>query len=470
MTVTLKLVRLDDFAADIDSINLLSGGFSLAGNGYAPVVAPIGSTSVHETITLNLRGTSTDDLALMVQEIDAKIKQVQWWLDDPSVERYQVWLRVQMDEESSARQAQLLNIEPPEKVNIFTTQETSDHEIVEYMFGLERTPFWEQPYPYPTTTDKSSINSISGSATLSEMIHGDVPARLAKFLFITDNGEYNKFWLGWRTSRFGTIANFVPVWSLKDGTGGIDTNTAGDGSAYSSTKLNCTFASDATLIQRCFMSVIDASPSYPSDQRGTFTVLLRAKMSDTSIARVRLAYGWMNLTGAVINSPIYRSRQIISGTSWMLYEMGTISIPNMKYFNSIVILDNFSMSLDAERLSGLGSLDLDCLILIPTSDGMVKVTTASNNTAVTDSMTIISPPNMEHYGFKTTAGYGLAGSHDTVDVSSINWSLPANDERPRLIAAGQAVTASIKNATFTISYTYIPRWRTLRGIGLGPAT
>lgn len=88
MACSIQLVRLNDFAADIDSIDLSANGYSLDRDGYFPVVAPIGAKSVHEVITLKLQGTSKDDLAAMTQEIDEKIKQVQWWIDDPGVERY----------------------------------------------------------------------------------------------------------------------------------------------------------------------------------------------------------------------------------------------------------------------------------------------------------------------------------------------------------------------------------------------
>lgn len=175
MAAMLKLVRLQDFAADIDTVDLLSGGFSLAADGYAPVVAPIGAKSVHESITLTLKGASTDDLALMVQDIDRKVKECQWWIDSPDLERYQVWIRVQMDGETYTRQAQILNIEPPNKVNEFTKQETGDYTIIEYTIGIERTPFWEQPYSYPTTTALNNMDILGGTATLSETINGDVP-------------------------------------------------------------------------------------------------------------------------------------------------------------------------------------------------------------------------------------------------------------------------------------------------------
>src|SRR5512139_1040602 len=257
MAAQLKLVRLADFAADVDSVDLLASGYSLRADGYQPVVAPIGARSVHESITLELQGTSVDDLASMVQDIDEKIKQLQWWLDNPTVEQYQIWLRVQADGESSPRQAQILNIEPASRVNLFSTIDTTEYYITEYQFGIERTALWEHPYAYPATTAKTNLNCIGGMVELSETINGDIPARLARFDFKSNAAgqDFGKFWAGWRTSRFGTVGNFEPVWSLSDGAPETDTTSGADATAYNGNALTCTFATVATLVERAYIKV-----------------------------------------------------------------------------------------------------------------------------------------------------------------------------------------------------------------------
>ncbi len=467
MTAILKLVRLDDFAADVDSIDLLSGGFSLAANGYAPAVAPINAKSVHETITLTLQGTSTDDLALMVQEIDRKIKQVQWWIEDSNVERYQVWLRVQMDEESNPRQAQLVNIEPSQKVNEFTTQETADHTIVEYQIGIERTPFWEQPYPYPSTTQLSNVNVIGGVATLAEVIHGDVPARLLRLgAFKNDaSAGLSNFWYGWKTSRFGTKVNFVPVWSLALGSGrDTDTTVVADATAYNGDKITCTFATVTTLLQRTVITVANVTANY-NDQRGTYDVLLRAKMSDTSVARVRIGYSLSS--GTTLLGPVYRNRVPISGTAWKIYEMGTISIPPQRIYNSQSV-KFFGINISAELYSGTGDIDMDCFILIPRDDGSM---------AVVSSVSVESGQVASVFQAADGSVFGYAdnGTGDSMGPVTLkpgaSWGVPANDESPNLIfVASDATFGSTKSKTEHIIYTAIPRYRTLRGAGIGPTT
>lgn len=464
MACSIKFVLTNDFIADIDALDLMTGGYSLADDGYLPTSAPDGVSSVHEVITLKLQGTSKDNLAALTQDLDEKVKQVGWWLNNPGVERYLVWIRVQLDGETYPRQAQILDILPPDSVRVFTAEEHMNNYIGQYSIAFERTPFWEDPYTYPSTTAKTGINSIGGTVVLSETIYGDVPARLARIDFKSAATIYDHFWIGWRTSRFGTTANFVPVWSLKDGSGGgTDTNTTSDSSAYSGTRLTCTFGSTATLVERCYMTVLQASPTHPADQRGMLTVLLRAKMSDSSVARVRLRGGWFNSEDASMNSPVIRSRQVISGTDWNYYELGTMTLPPFRFFNSIVALNNFTFALDAERISGSGSLHLDCLVMIPSDEGMLRIVGASTIDTFTNlSITAITPPNFEHYGLMIIDALGSV-TYDNASISQIGWSLPANAETPRLIGAGSGNSVSAKSTTFDMSYTYIPRWRTLRG-------
>lgn len=418
MACSIKLVRLDDFIADVDSIDLAADGYALAEDGYFPTVAPIGAKSVLETITLKLQGTSKDDLAAMTQEINDKIRQVQWWIEDPGVERYQVWIRVQQENETYARQAMILNIVPPENVRLFTPEEINQNYIGEYQIGIERTPFWEDPYPYPTTTAKTGINIIGSSTALSETVNGDVPARLA-FVSLAAGSSQNitDAWMGWKSNRFGTSANFVPVWSLKDSSNLYNaTTTASDTAAYSGTKITCTFT-PATLIIRAEIEINQVAPSNPADQRGTYSVLLRAKMSDTSIARARIGYSFS--AGAGPLSPIYRSRQIISGTAYKLYEMGKVSIPPFRIPNADT-LTNFSIELDVERLSGSGAFDADCFILIPTDEGFVKLTSPVRITT-NQRIAVLQAADDSLFSY---VDYQAAAILSPVTAQPISWSHP----------------------------------------------
>ena len=90
MAEQLQLVRRDDFTADIDSLDLLSL-FKMDGDGWEQSAASAGDESVEEVMTFHVPGTSHNNLASVVQSLDEKIEQVEWYRD--AVERYGVWLR-----------------------------------------------------------------------------------------------------------------------------------------------------------------------------------------------------------------------------------------------------------------------------------------------------------------------------------------------------------------------------------------
>jgi hypothetical protein len=172
-----------------------------------------------------------------------------------------VWLRVQLNNESLPRQAMLLDVVPPQQVRVFNPTEINGNYIGEYTLGITRTAYWEDPYPYPTTTEKTALNCIGGMVELSETINGDIPARLARVDFKTGASQnFGTFWAGWRTSRLETGGNLNPVWSLADG-GNFDTDTTAgaDATAYNGNALTCTFDTVTTLLERVVIRVSDVT-------------------------------------------------------------------------------------------------------------------------------------------------------------------------------------------------------------------
>lgn len=459
--MTLKLVRLDDLISDVDSVDLTSGGYALALNGYQPAVAADGDYSVTEAITINIQSTSVDGLATLVQALDKKIRQVGLWLNDQGVEKYQVWLRVGLNGETNTRQAQILSIQPPDKLPLFNRLPENNSLIANYTFAIERTALWEEITSHDVS--KSSINAIGGTSSQSATA-GDAPARLVRFRIGGRSGGANitTAWVGFKTSRFGTAANFAPVWGLNNDFYDMDTTAVSDSTAYTGYRVVTTFATFPALSWRTRASASSASPSNVADQRGTYLVLLRAKMSDAgSIARARINYSFSSVQEGIMPLPVYRSRQVISGTTWHLYEMGVVKNPPARTYQYITSSD-FFIHVDAERISGAGALHTDCLILIPIDDGAVKISSPL-------SMGAGAGVKAAAYQAADNSVWGLVESGGTdvyysaVAVPQNGWSLP-NDTTPLIVcAADDDYAGSVKNSTLDFNYTYITRWRTLRG-------
>ena len=95
---------------DLDELSLVdfTDGFMPAHNGWVQQVARDGQASVIETMTLQVRATSHDDLAAKIQALDLWKKRVSWSRN--TVEVRQVWLRAAIEDETTARQAQILDL------------------------------------------------------------------------------------------------------------------------------------------------------------------------------------------------------------------------------------------------------------------------------------------------------------------------------------------------------------------------
>jgi hypothetical protein len=97
-------------------------------------------------------------------------------------------------------------------------------------------------------------------------------------------------------------------------------------------------------------------------------VLLRAKLTaGSTVINVRLSTGF---SGASTFSAL--ERVTISGTEWVLYELGLALIPESgRLISGTSYVSLQALRIEAERISGTASLDLDCLILIPYDEGFV---------------------------------------------------------------------------------------------------
>lgn len=460
MARQLKLVRLDDFTGDIDSLDLFANGYDVAADGYMPVVAPLGDRTVYESITINLQGTSKDNLSALTQGLNDKIYQVQSWINNPEIERYKVWIRLQLTGETYPQQAQIVSIKPPDRVNIFTPTETIDNYIGKYTIGIERTAFWEASSPIDEAF--SSIGMLGEKRTFSGQVAGDVPARLPKVTFYNfDSGNLNGGWIGFKSSRFVTDPeNFIPNWPLNLSANMNNTSDVVDSTAVNGHKMTCTFSGETnpTLLDRAIVFLSAIASGNEVDFRGSYTVLLRAKMSDASSARARIGFGFAP-PPRTIAPLIYRSRQVISGTDWKLYEMGSISIPSSLI--STEIMDNFSISIQAERISGAGNLEMDCVILIP-NEGMIRITDPYQPAVDVASQSIVYQQAAGSIFAFAVDGNSPYAVDRVFNVSPVNWSVPAGQSKVIMVYA-DAKPGDIKAFTLDINVGYIPRWRTLRG-------
>lgn len=466
MAEQLKLVYQDESInwgnatpTDIDTYDLLADKLLI--DGYQQAISTDGSI-VDDVVNLWKRGTSANDLASDLQTLDAFLSRV------PDLKEYRnyqsIWLRRQQTGESYARQACIAMAQRSPTIQAADLDSADINLVKKYQLGLKREGWWEntKSLNYVTSSPISSLGGTLAYITLA----GDRPARVARAQLSGTDG-LTEFWAGCQTDRLGeTPSYFNPVWHLHLGSARFDSTTSAAADSDASDGTTC--QASVFMYQAMFprVSVVAADLASHAAQRGRYLVLLRAKVTGTTVARVKLENGFLNPSGTASDPlAVYTSypRQLISNTSYQLYTMGTIDFPaNGMNYGAAMPMSYAGLQISAEYVSGnSGYVDLDCLILIPVLNGMVHV--VGDIALATDHVYEVyrSP-----FGDMTAKHqvYNLPNITPIEQLrtdGSIDWSL-----RPTfgvLAFAAQRATSSVKADTLSASLDVYERWVTMRG-------
>lgn len=459
MAATLELARREDIVApgsDVSSISLLSStdGFDLDYRaGWTPAVASgLNPGYLQEAMTLKSTGDDQDDLASNRQALDDKLKETGWYWDDPT-ERYGVWLRAQLEDETYARQALIRRGNAQwgdSPFGLFVDDCSIDRFCT---LSLERLPWWEA-----TNASVFAGGSLDfgGEARGMTASIGDVPGRIARTSISPSTGDLDEFWLGFRTSRFGDRTQFEPVWECDDGT--VYANT---GTTEQANYMECDFSNgdpDGDAMQsRFYIKTSDVTATNYEEQRGQFIVLMRAQITSTTTCRVRLLDGYASSDAELRR----QDRVTIEDTDWRLYALGTVQIPPMNTRGTIYdyTLQSYRLCLQAERVSGTGNLRCDNFILIPIGESAIYVSDASISS--NESGRICIAPEETIHGYVYNSG-NITGTMTVRPQGPYGYVFPV--AASYIVFAGQSTGAHVKTTTATIGFNHIlPRWRTLRG-------
>lgn len=463
----LKLTWAADGDADETTLNLLDfvQGLTLDEGGWTPQIATGDQATVTETMTFHAKALTHDQLAGYVQVLDDWIFRVNWSHD--FTQRQFVWINARWKSETSMRRAVVYSLAYSlgNGSSPFGVYLRDDSFVPTLTIVIVRAAYWEDTQLTSISSSPGNKSVVGGTCTFIAggqpySGFGDVPSRIGYMNLTINDAGLRYFWFGFRTSREGVVvANFVPVWNLNSsgwlknvahGEFANDTVITVDATANSGNRLTTDFSGGATLLRRAAISTSDVSGT-PEDQRGLFKCLLRARMSDASIARVRVSSGFCD--GSFSGSAYFiNPRSTISGTSWFLYDMGIVRIPGVqREYISLSVIDEAAILIDAERVSGAGNLYMDCLILIPYNDSYAYADNGGGTT-----LYILTSPDF------VSAAYSVPGILPSV-IEPSGWGYPAYNEVPTLIIAGQRGTSHVLTDTITLNGKVVPRWRTLRG-------
>ncbi len=462
MAFTLSLIKRDDFTVDISSL-VLTGytqGIDLAEGAWIPGIAGDEDEEVEEVLNLRIKSNSVDGLATILQNLSEKIKEVGNFKDD--VEQYGVWLKAQLVGETNSRYALITRAGQKAITPFAARQVEAGYFVKEYQLGLVRTPWWEatgiklyQPTELNLVGGVFNYTTYVGSPGV---VVGDTAARIAymkiKGHASSSTNALQKFWFGFRSPRFGTLANFQSYWSLRKGIGfGADTTgglTNVDATAKDGYKTITTFATTPALSWRVDIRVRDITANY-TDQRGSYTVLLRAKNSAAGTVRVRMEDGFYYSAG-------YRTqaRVSISSSSWQFYELGTVRIPSPgRLINGISDTGEYRIRIDAERISGGCALEMDCLVMIPNNEGYIFSDGCMVYDTVQDTRIVQSAD-----GRNFSVEY-IGTWEQKVGKPRVFGGLPLGNGI--VVAAGQQPTVSVLADHVDLDINVYNRWAVLRG-------
>jgi hypothetical protein len=472
MAAVLALVEREDLnvVSDRSTISLLSytDGFNLEYyNGWAMAMAAgMEPGNVYESLDLIAKGATHDALATYLRGLDTKIMQTeQYW--DAEIQKYSVWLRMQLSGETYARQALIRRMSGRIGESVYGPYTDAGCVMRQYTLGIERLPWWENTTRISMWVDNDALSVDGGMESLSNDCVGNVPARIASTTIQVNSGdELNELWLGFRTSRMGTVTDFEPKWLCGSGTVIADTGTTDEG-----TWMSCDFSAgvpDGNAMQtRFYIKTSDVvAGAKTGDQRGEFVVLLRAQLSsNATTCYVRLLDGYSSTDSNLRQ----QDRVKITSTSWLLYPLGTISIPPSRgidilgstYDPDSGLMDDFRMAIQAQRVAGgTATLNFDYLLLVPITEGGIYVGDLGLESEQT--LYIYTRPEDTVAAWTFTSGYGTTfEAVAPAPAGSCGYSMPVG--APYVVCAGQRAT--LHDATDTIklhSYVY-ERWRSLRG-------
>jgi hypothetical protein len=463
----LKIVRHYVTTDVEDSLDLRFAGGSgvfVADAGWIPKFGE--NDIVTEILNLTVQGTTRNNLATRLQSIETRLEQIRQFIE-ATPEKYYVVLRDQIADETNARQAWLAGF----SAQLEQTFHTPELIVKNYRLGLDRTPWWESVDDFDIVLTNGAIACHGGYDVLTLPatvgIQGSMPARIAQTTIERSLGgvSVTEIWAGFRTARFGTLANFTcPWWASFAGSYGYDTTTM---MGIWGSDVACTFASHPEMVMRFKVRAHDITASNYDDLRGTFDVIALMRVDSGTTASVRLD----NLLGTTVVA--YGTPVLADSTTWKYYNLGRITWPPAGRITSMIsptpLWAEAALQMSAQRISGSGSAYFKIMVPVPVNEGFFHVsgmnvyyTSPSNYQAARLTMDPLG--SVMGTQLKRLTSPSILGAYtplDTRGTAPSTFHLPVSTAT-RIVVAAQ--TASPDSAdTVNLAFYAHERFRTLRG-------
>jgi len=438
----------------IDQIDLLNGGLQLARGGYMPRIGQRSDQWVQDVINLQAEDSAVN-LYSAIAAIDDRLHLADLWFNDPN--QYEsVWLEYRSDGETFdsatfdggkralVRDGQLA-LDMPEGFRGGFLGSAVYAKLV-----LKRHRWFENRSEKSISNNFTYLWDQTWNLTGQSAYAGNVPARIWNVNLYSIPSSIDRLWVGIRSLHEG-ISGFEHIWELEDGTAGTDTSSGADGTASGSSKMTCTFSTSTDLEERVSIELSDVVLSDYDHHVGRYLVLLRCKVGANTTCGVKMSYGMRDY------ATIQQEEVYIDHTDWLLIELGEIQIPPGDYrfvTSSGLTLSAFTISIEAERISGSGSLELDALCLVPSEHLFTMYDMGTSFAPLAYGLTL---PDDTHAA-RIRDGSGLMRVQPPFTMT--NWCLPTDPGI--LVAQLQTATAHGLTDTGSVGMGYYPRWNLSR--------
>jgi hypothetical protein len=462
---------------------------------YVPQVADIpGDGSIppyiEELIPVTVKGTSDDNFAAELQTFHLLQREAAQYRVDPQATT-PVYYHQKLDGETGERRALVksLSLQFANEAGDWFAEYPANTDGKKARLVVERHPYWE-----PTTARTFPTFSVpralyfsydytaagGGGTPGAHDIVGDVGARIEDLIFVNEaaDGDAARFWCGFRSaSKHGTLANFVQVWELEDGTNtdgevadAVDATASGGNNVTLTPAGGGTDWDDGDFHDVLRIDLNDVSVN-ESDQYGLFLWLLRAQATDDDVWEVQLRWGFSGTNEAdLVQGNVV---QVTDINAWEIYETDVMPIPlrNVHEIPTGVRSDsydaNYAIYLYARRTTASGgTLELDCLLPVPVDEGYVYIDSFESTAAGSNVFTSVhTSPEDTQYAIASTniVFFGLPA------VSAHGFYLPVGDGRLYVVVAqedGSDLTEGLGYMSYNGSAdagSYYERWASLRG-------
>jgi hypothetical protein len=229
------------------------------------------------------------------------------------------------------------------------------------------------------------MDYIDCAAVPINSIYGDAPARLDFIGFTGTPGAGSAIdiygaYIAFRSSkRHGTLANFVPLWELEDGSVpvlGSDTAAATQAGASPDALANNCMETDFSTApgfgERVYIEFSDVTANF-SDNYGRFVVLYRGQVDAATSCTVRVDSRLASSTMTPGASGIPGTAFTVDNSStWRIFDTGlVVQFQPTGTHTQLNITELYGFTISASQDTGVGSLYSDCLILVPIDEYML---------------------------------------------------------------------------------------------------